>query len=536
MRTALLQKYYTSKEYELKLLSRIDVLKQCEQEPLKITEFVLNSWALDPIAFIEQFGFIINPKMNNEIKPLFLFDYQKRVIEKIWQSEVSGLENEILIDKPREMGLTWVMVWYFIWRWSFTANWSGFLLSRSESEVDDGTSDPAKSLFGKIRWGLQFLPQWLMPEDFTPKGKKGTPTDMSLRISNPQMHSSIIGSTANANAGRGARYSLTLVDECFFVEHFLEVHRSLAHVANTRVYVSTSKTGRSYQKFVEMCEERGNHIELNWKDNPFKDQEWYDEKIKEAELDPEALKEIEVGYAVSSASQYYPEISQAKIAQVQYDRKRPLFVSLDFGRQDHTVIIFWQFDGFLFKILECVAKNKVDFDWFVPFMNREIAFNPEKYVGRYNSILERVRSWNKPLAYFGEPAHKQVHYPSNTSIQKELAKYGIRLMVNEYASSHEVRRKGTSLVLPKCVFNSDSDGVMELYDALLNSRYAGSVKGISKEALMKPAHDDEVGDYRSAFENGCVNIPRVLRHQREEIDKSLKENNFTGSLVKFLRI
>ena len=539
MRIELLENYYQSEEYREKLISRLQTLQYIEKDPTVLTQMVVDKWAPNPIAFIEQFGYIINPKFHNEVKPFFLFEYQKKIIMKIWESEVSGKECEMLIDKPREMGLTWIICWYYIWRWLFTKNWSGAVLSRSETEVDDGTSDPSKSIFGKIRWSLTYLPEWLIPEDFTFKGKKGTSTDQALRLSNPQLMSSIVGSTANENAFRGSRFSLSWVDECFFVEHFQAVHRSISHIASTRIYVSTSKVGRQYAKFVEMIEEAGNHIQLSWKDNPFKDQVWFDEKMKEAAFDPEAAKEIEVSYAVNSTMQYYPEVSQAKIASVMYNRKYPLFISLDYGRQDHTVIIWWQFDGTNFNILECIARNIVEFDWFTPFMNKELAYDSMKYLGYFKTILEKVRSWDKPKGVFGEPAHLQVHYPSNTSIQRELAKYGVKLRVNNYAIQYEVRRKASSIILPRCVFNQESDGVMDLYDALLNSRYAGNAKGISKESLMKPAHDDEVGDYRSAFENGAANVPKVLRLQRSDVSSDLKRggtNNIIDALNRYIRI
>jgi hypothetical protein len=539
MRIELLENYYQGDEYRAKLIARLQTFQYVEKDPTAMTQFVVDKWAINPIDFIEQFGYIINPKFHNEVKPFFLFDYQRRILTKMWEAEVSGQETEILIDKPREMGLTWIMVWYYIWRWLFTKNWSGAVLSRTETEVDDGTADPSKSIFGKIRWSLQYLPEWIMPDDFTFKGKKGTSTDQSLRISNPNMMSSIVGSTANENAFRGSRFSFSWVDECFFVEHFQAVHRSISHVASTRVYISTSKVGRQYAKFVELIEEAGNHIQLTWRDNPFKDQIWYDEKMKEAAFDPEAIKEIDVSYAVNSTMQYYPELSTAKLSPVTYDYKRPMFISLDYGKQDHTVLIWWQFDGLNFNILECIARNIVEFDWFTPFMNKDLPYDEKKYVGYLKPIIEKVRSWNKPHGVFGEPAHLQTHYPSNTSIQKELRKYGVMLRVNNYAIQYEVRRKAVSIILPRCVFNSDSDGVGELYDALLNSRYAGNAKGLSKESMMKPAHDDEVGDYRSAFENGAANVPKVLRLQRDSISPDLKRggtNNIIDSLNKYIRI
>ena len=534
IRIELLQNYYQSDEYRQKLIARLETFQTCEKDPLMLTQFIVDKWAIDPIEFIEQFGWIINPKFHNEVKPFFLFPYQKKIIRKIWEAEISGQECEMLIDKPREMGLTWVMCWYYIWRWLFTKNWSGAVLSRTEGEVDDGSSSPEKAIFGKIRWGLQHLPDYLLPDSFTFKNKKGTNTDQNLRLSNPAMMSAIVGSTANENAMRGSRFSLSWVDECFFVEHFQAVHRSFSHIANTRVYISTAKTGRANQKFVDLINNAGNYISLTWQDNPFKDQVWFDEKKKEAEFDPEAMKEIEVSYSVNSTMQYYPELSSAKIGVVNYDRKRPIYVGLDYGKQDHTVILWFQYDGQSFNILECIYKNKVDFDWFTPFMNRDLQYDKNRYLN-YEPILTKLRSWEKPRAFFGEPAHLQVHYPSNTSIQKELMKYGIRLMVNNNAIQYEVRRKAVSMILPKCVFNQDSDGVMELYDALLNSRYAGSAKGISKESLMKPAHDDEVGDFRSAFENACCNVPSILRGQRHEVSQTNENRSFIQGLTKFLK-
>jgi hypothetical protein len=511
-------------------------MQDCETEPLKVLQYAADRWAIDPIQFIEQFGWLMNPKFENAVKPFFLFQYQKDVITKVWQAELEGKEAEILIDKPREMGLTWVMVWYMIWRWLFTQNWSGFILSRSESEVDDGTSDPSSSIFGKIRWSIDKLPDWLVPEGFTPKGKKGTSTDSMLRISNPQMNSTLVGSTTNQNAGRSRRYSLTFTDECFFVEHFQEVRRSLSSVSNIKVFISTSKVGRTFQGFVELCKSNGNYISLSYKDNPFKDEIWYQDKLKEAEYDPEIMREVEPTYTLPSSSMYYPELSQAKLAPLEYDRKRPLFVSLDYGKQDHTVLIWSQFDGQNFNLLECLAHSKVDFEWFTPFLNPLLLPDPLKFVGRNKGVLDRVRTWQKPLAYFGEPAHKQVHYPSNSSIQKELVKYGVKLTVNDNACSHEVRRKATSMLLPRIVFNSSSDGVMDLHDAIMNSRYAGGTKGTSKDAMMKPAHDDEVGDYRSALENLCVNSPRIMRTMRGDIHQDLKQNSFASSLFRYLKI
>lgn len=537
MRYKLLEQFYESPEYRAKVQARLEVLKSCQDEPLNITRLALEKWSVDPIDFIETFGWVIIPEFSNAVKPFFLFPYQKKIITKIWEAELSGQDHEILIDKPRGMGLTWTIVWYQIWRWCFTPNWGGFNLSRSESEVDDGTADAGSSIFGKYRWGLSHLPSWLLPEGYIPKGKKGNPTDMMLRISNPQIGSSLIGSSTNQQAGRSRRYAFCFIDECFAIEHFQSVYRSLQSVSRVKVFVSTVKSGRVYQDFKTLCEQAGDYISLSWKDHPFKDQEWYDEQVKKAEFDPDVMKEIEVDYSVNIRSQYYPEIRQAKtLPDIPYIRGKPIYVSLDFGSQDRTVAIYSQFDGQYLNILECVSNVRKNLDWYVPFLNPGIIENPEHYTPYYRDLLRKIQTWEKPTAYFGEAAHFQKVMPLNRSIADELIKHGIRLICNNYAIKHEPRRHATTQMLPKTVFNFGSDSVAELYDAIANSRYAESMRGTSKESHMKPVHDDGISDFRSAFENLCVNIPRIFRNQRKDIGDNVKKENFANNLIKYLKI
>ena len=110
MRTKLLQDWYISKEYLAKNKARGDIWNKCGTDQFFITKMALEVWSKDPIAFIETFGWVIIPEFNNAIKPFFLFPYQRKIIEKIHQAELSGEDHEILVDKPRGMGLTWTLV------------------------------------------------------------------------------------------------------------------------------------------------------------------------------------------------------------------------------------------------------------------------------------------------------------------------------------------------------------------------------------------------------------------------------------------
>lgn len=299
-----------------------------------------------------------------------MFDYQKEIIHKLLEFENSDNYVDALIDKPRGMGLTWLVAAYFNWRWLFTPHYSAFILSRTETEVDDGTPNPDSSIFGKLRWQLSMHPKWMLPDGFKSKQGKGTTTDSTLKLLNPAIGSSIIGSSTNANAGRSRRYSTTFVDECFYIDHFQEVYRSLTSVSRMKIFVSTTVESKAAKDFKDMCEKQGTYLPLTWKDHPFKDQQWYDElKMKSEQLDdPDLMREAQIDYSVSPKTQYYPQTAQAECLPLEYNPLRPVFVSLDIGgRQDKTVFGYWQFDGIHFDLIEAYENNNKPTDWYAPF-------------------------------------------------------------------------------------------------------------------------------------------------------------------------
>jgi hypothetical protein len=532
-----LKEYYDGPEYLKKLQSRADNLRMMALDPMGRSRMMLDIYAVDFERFCEDFLFLQIPEFGDATKPFFLFDYQRNIIRKLQEAEFTNLDVDLLVDKPRGMGLTWLVAGYVYWRWLFTPAWSCFLLSRTEIEVDDGTDIPNNSIMGKIRWLIKHTPPFLLPEGYQPKGKKGTSTDSTLRIINPSLGSAIVGSSTNSNAGRGRRYSLVLIDECFAIDRFNEVYRALQAVSRVRIFISTTKAGVKYKKFKELCEQAGWYVSLSWRDHPFKDQEWYDDQLRKAEYDPEILKEVDVSYDISPKLQYYPEIVNSSVVRIEYNPNLPLYCGLDFGKGDLTVIVWAQFSGNQLNIIECYSNsNKGKAEWYAPFLNPEHPIDGSSFVytAQAISFMSRVRSWKKPQAYFGEVAHTIKSMADNRSIADVMARCGIRLIVNTYAIEHEPRRKATGLLLPRMVFNEGSEGVMDLYDAVRNSRYKTTTS--SKDASMAPAHDEGIADFRAALEKLCVNIGRVFKAQRNDIGEKMKAGGFVNNLIQYLRV
>lgn len=565
MRYELLDNYYKGEEYTRKLKRRIEILSEMRDNPERHAYWCwqfANTGADGVILFLEVCASIKIPEYNNQIKPFFLFDYQKRVINKISEDEADNQDHDILIDKPRGMGITWIIVWMQIHHWLFNKEWTGFDLSRTESEVDDGTALPDGSIFGKTRWALARLPSWIKPIGFLPKLKKGTSTDSNLKLINPDINSSLTGSSTNANAGRSRRYSWTFVDEAFFVENFQMVYAALQSVSRIKIFVSTVIPGTRFKKFKDLAESRGDYISLTWRDHPFKDQQWYNEQLPKAEFNEDIMREIEPSYVVSKSQQYYPEIMQAKLEQLVYNANLPLYASIDIGKGDMTVIIFYQFDGETIYVISAYGNKQKALPWYMPFfawwtfgefaqpasaMRDQVLAIEDMVEGRkYNEFQRRfishMMAWKKPIAYFGEVAHRQRVMPLNKSVADYLqaAPYRIRLLVNTKGVEFKPRRLATQALLPRTVFNNDPGEpyVTELYDALMNSRYAKALNATSADAGEKPVHDPEVADYRAAFENFSVNFARIIRHKAKS-DPGYREkargSNFVRGILGLLK-
>ena len=83
MNLKLAEEWFNSKEYLGKLQQRANYLSMVEKSPLLKQKYVLEDWAVNPISFIETFGWVKLTEMNGRTIPFFLWDYQKDIILKL---------------------------------------------------------------------------------------------------------------------------------------------------------------------------------------------------------------------------------------------------------------------------------------------------------------------------------------------------------------------------------------------------------------------------------------------------------------------
>jgi len=515
MNVKLLRSYLVSPDFEQKLNHRIERLQSAEQNPVERINIMMDCRE-DFFIWADLFGVAYEPRLPEMPDiPMFLFPHQREMCVRMIDAEERV--HDLFIEKTRDMMATWTALHYMYWRWRFKDGWYGLIGSRKEEEVDNrGPS----SLFGKLRYIHYAQPQWLRPQKF-----RKSEHDLHLKLINPDGNAYIDGESANPNFGRGRRCSMILFDELFFWKNIRESWRSSVDSAPCRVAISTAVPSSFARGFRASMESQGNMMTLDWHVHPFKDEEWFRAEEVRRQHDPLAVMgELEISYQSDPELSYYPEVIGCKVEEFDYNPDLPLYVGTDFGSKDKSAFVYFQRDS-AGKIycLDGFERNHKKLSWYYPLLRQGInfevkdeweienRFTKEKFVLKKTDyfqvereMIARFNTWRNPVMYCGEAAHRQTMIKSNSSIAQELAGVGIMLRINDMAIAHSVRRNAVKKMLPNTVFSSKF-GALDVFDALLNSKYPKSRENTTSiESGNKPVHDD-YADLRSAVENFAVN-------------------------------
>lgn len=513
MKVELLKHYLNSLEFEKKLNHRLERLQVAEINPIERLN-LLTECTEDVFTFIETFGVVYEPRYAEQPDiPMFLFPHQKEIIYKVMEAENN--KHDFFIEKTRDMMVTWTIIWYMLWRWWSQNKWYGYIGTRKEEENDDKTPN---SLFGKLRYAFYSLPKWARPPNF-----RKSEHDLHLKFINPDRQSYIEGESANPDFGRGGRYSMIFMDELFSWRFARESWRACGDSSPCRIAVSTAKPTSFARTLRQAFLENGWIMTLDWRQHPFKDEEWYQKELERRKNDPLSVaSELEISYVSDPTFAYYPEVLHCPIEDFDYNPKLPLYVGCDFGVQDKTAFVYFQKDKNWIYVLDSFEKNHKPLYWYYPFLKKGIDFDKKdqyeiynkttktkyvleksQYTPRELEFIRRFNSWNNPVMYCGEVAHRMRMISTNTSIVSELAGFGINLRINDLAVTHSVRRNNVQKMLKITKFSSRYGG-LDVYDALANARFP-KTNDNTVNPKDAPVHD-ETADLRAAVENFASNI------------------------------
>jgi hypothetical protein len=249
---------------------RREVLTKC-LHPGPTRDMIYELCSRDPIFWINTFCYTKDPKKPTVSKvPFILYeDFQDEAIWEIIQAIETG--NDLLIEKTRDMGASWLILYAFTWFWLFRDNSDFRAGSRKEDFVDKlGDMD---TLFEKIRFCLRFLPGWMLPV-----GYQESEHATYMKIINPVNGNSIVGESANPQFGSGGRRKAVLLDE--FSKWDASVSESAwtstADVTRCRIPCSTPLgSGNKFAELANGTKEKIKKLTLHWTLHPDKAKDSY---------------------------------------------------------------------------------------------------------------------------------------------------------------------------------------------------------------------------------------------------------------------
>lgn len=179
---------------------RLFILEKTRTDPV-MRNAVRAYCARDFIFWVDVFVLQHNPKkVGHEVGPFILWPWQEKAFEETLDAILN--QKDMLWEKSRDMGATWLALLIAIWLCMFHPNKRVIMVSHSEEAVtkagDEGT------LFAKIQFILDNMPLWLQGATPPKKWKKGYRFDGRSTIS-------ALASTERS--GVGDRCTFVLLDE-----------------------------------------------------------------------------------------------------------------------------------------------------------------------------------------------------------------------------------------------------------------------------------------------------------------------------------
>lgn len=200
---------------------------------LEFREAIWQMCAMDVAFFANTFMYIFEPRGDAQALPLMLWGDQVDVLA--WWSKYFG-KRDMIVPKSRGIGISWMIITLFLWRWLFYARVDLALVSKDNDSLDQ-VNRPA-TLMGKLDFAFEHLPAWL----------KMTPDGKSILKRNSGHHSfenlsnaaSIVGYASTDDKLRSGRFTAIGFDELAFYD--ADVQRVLIasqYTSHCRIFIST---------------------------------------------------------------------------------------------------------------------------------------------------------------------------------------------------------------------------------------------------------------------------------------------------------
>lgn len=295
------------------------MLQKAAEHPM-LQASLLEQCRRNPAFWFDSFCWTFDPRRSQPHQPFVLYPYQRHALTMLTNSIAQGAD--LLIDKSRDMGVSWLVLLAFQHQWLFQPGSNFHLGSRKQESVD--RKGDISTLFEKLRYNLEWMPHWMLPSGF-----QSSTHDNLMRLINPANGNIISGESSNANFGRGGRYRAVLFDEFPFWPDQDAAFASAGQSTPCRIVVGTPY-GKA-NRFAELrFSSQINVLSLHWKLHPHKDQHWYQQQLHRMSED-EIARELDINYSLSVKGRVFKQFSEENKADLQPNPELPVIRSWDFG-------------------------------------------------------------------------------------------------------------------------------------------------------------------------------------------------------------
>lgn len=215
--------------------------------------------AHDLLWYVNLFGWTYDPRTLGKSLPFMTYPFQDKAFLTILECVEQG--EDLVIEKSRDMGASWMSLVTMEWLWHFHHGMSFLMVSRKENLVD-AAGDP-DSLFWKIDFVHRHLPEWLLPDRVDRR---------KLHFGNLDFDSTIDGESTTAAAGVGGRRTAVFIDEFSRIEEGYQLLAGTADTTRCRIFNFTpwGAAGASYKLAMRAHKGEVKCLRLHWSEHPEK--------------------------------------------------------------------------------------------------------------------------------------------------------------------------------------------------------------------------------------------------------------------------
>jgi hypothetical protein len=479
--------------------------------------------------------------------------------------------RELLCDKTREMGVTWMVMTTLFHHWLFKRGFSALVGSITEKKIDDkGAQD---TIFAKFDYHITRLTELVEEEprvfsDLIPKTYVEKRDKNHLKRVNTANNSIVKGEPMGENFGRSGRYAVLFLDEWAEAPMPEATMAACSRSSDCKIFVFTPKGMNYAGKMANPAPDEPRSItkvSLHWKIDPSKNRyiitlkdgtkvsgngevpaefynkypdaskpvyPWYNNAKASLKFDEAQIgQELDINYKTSVAGKMYRQIAMSGKMAFAYDPKLPLYATIDFGLADPTSIawIQWNFEEKRYKVIDCFTQKGKTIKWYVPFLtgdlgDTKIGESESEYQEHELEVIKRHEGFkNRYVEIYGDPAGRQRAGATATSVIDSLAEYGIEVTALESYKSmlNRKNRMGQGLLFTD--FNTKF--CYALINAIEESKQ--NEKGV-------PIHD-MYSHYRTAMEYfyvgnenlyDGVSVEEQRRQALEALEKDTEETRY----------